>query len=316
MKVYCVQYSAHAGKWIYDGYRSAWQDLGYELTEPEKQKISDEMLILNLIPINQTAYNEDYIMMSADSLIQGDKDLLALSNANKAFVFVQPNSYPDPWGRHGNFVTIAPNQIINEINKMDNVHYWTFANVEQKYYKKWKKPIHTVPLAFDHLNYKPEKNEKYQKFDISFVGGWANNGFDEKRSIIVDIFSKFMKSGLKCGFFVNKNLTHKQECDLLANSKLTLNIHDAYQRVLGLDTNERTFKSLGLNGLMVSDKVKQLNEIFPDIATSLDSDELVSVTKEILSLTESERENMREESRQNILDNHCYTHRIQTLLNL
>ena len=87
-------------------------------------------------------------------------------------------------------------------------------------------------------------------------------------------------------------------------------------RALGLDTNERTFKSLGLNGLMVSDKVKQLNEIFPDIATSLDSDELVSVTKEILSLTESERENMREESRQNILDNHCYTHRIQTLLNL
>ena len=249
MKVYCVQYSSFAGKWIYDGYRSAWQELGYELAVPcESLKKTwnkegdNDMLMLNLIPSNQAAYNEDYVMMSADSLIQGDSDLLALSNANKAFVFVQPNSYPDPWGRHGNFVTIAPNQIINEINKMDNVHYWTFANVEQKYYKKWKKPIHTVPLAFDHLNYKPEKNEKYQKFDISFVGGWANNGFDEKRSIIVDIFSKFMKSGLKCGFFVNKNLTHKQECDLLANSKLTLNIHDAYQRALGLDTNERTFK--------------------------------------------------------------------------
>ena len=316
MKVYCVQYLAHAGKWIYDGYRAAWQELGYDLVITPEENIKQSALMLNEIPTNQIAYNEDYIMMSADSLMQSEKDLVALSNANKAFVFVQPNNYPDPWGRHLNFVTVAPDYFINELNKMDNVHYWTFANVEQKYYSKWKKPVHTVPLAFDPLNYKPKKNEKYQKFDISFVGGWANNGFDEKRRIIVDIFSKFMNSGLKCGFFVNKNLTHKQECDLLANSKITLNIHDAYQRSLGLDTNERTFKSLGLNGLLVSDKVQQLNELFPNVATSLDSDELVSITKEILSLTENERENIREKNKQNIIDNHCYVNRIQALLNL
>jgi spore maturation protein CgeB len=125
-----------------------------------------------------------------------------------------------------------------------------------------------------------------------------------------------MKSGLNCGFFVGKNLTHQQECEVLHNSKLTLNIHDAYQRILGNDTNERTFKSLGLNGLMVSDTIRQLNSIFPNLKTSLEPDELVQITKDYLSLTDKELNDIKEENRQNILDNHCYTNRVQQLLDL
>ena len=125
-----------------------------------------------------------------------------------------------------------------------------------------------------------------------------------------------MNSGLECGFFINKNLSHHQECQLLANSKMTLNIHDAYQRTLGLDTNERTFKSLGLNGLLISDTVGQLNNLFPEILTSLDSDELVKHAKHILSLTDDEKRVIKEENKQNILENHCYINRVKTLLSL
>ena len=75
-------------------------------------------------------------------------------------------------------------------------------------------------------------------------------------------------------------------------SKISLNIHDAYQRTLGCDTNERTFKSLGLNGILISDKIKQLENIFPNIKTSNDSSELVRITKEYLSLTEKELNNI------------------------
>ena len=97
---------------------------------------------------------------------------------------------------------------------------------------------------------------------------------------------------------------------------MTLNIHDAYQRVLGLDTNERTYKSLGLNGMMVSDTVGQLNNLFPDIKTSLDSQQLVELTKNVLSLTEAELNDIKEKNKQNILDNHCYTNRVEKLLSL
>ena len=133
---------------------------------------------------------------------------------------------------------------------------------------------------------------------------------------MIDNFIEFKKSGLNCGFFINKNLTHEQETGLLYNSKISLNIHDAYQRTLGCDTNERTFKSLGLNGILISDKIKQLENIFPNIKTSNDSSELVRITKEYLSLTEKELNNIKEENRQNILDNHCYTNRVKQLLSL
>ena len=234
MKVYCVKYDAFAGKWIYDGYRSAWKELGYELTDSDFPG----------------SHDEEFIIMTTDSAVK------------------------------------------------DFTH------------------VHTIPLAFDSINYKPTEDSKYNKYDISFVGGWANNGFDEKKKIIIDVFTKFMNSELECGFFVNKNLSHYQECQLLANSKMTLNIHDAYQRTLGLDTNERTFKSLGLNGLLISDTVGQLNSLFPEIPTSLQSDDLVQHAKYILSLTAVEQDVIREENKQNILQNHCYINRIEALLNL
>ena len=133
---------------------------------------------------------------------------------------------------------------------------------------------------------------------------------------MIDVFSKFKDSGLKCGFFIEKNLTHEQETELMSNSRVALNIHDAYQRTLGTDTNERTFKSLGLNGCLVSDTVGQLNRIFPELKTSLDSQEIVEITKQYVNLTERELDILKEEGRQNILDNHCYTNRVKSLLEL
>jgi spore maturation protein CgeB len=71
-----------------------------------------------------------------------------------------------------------------------------------------------------------------------------------------------------------------------------------------------------LNGLLVSDTVRQLNSIFPNVKTSLDSDELVQITKDYLSLTEKELNDIKEQNKQNILENHCYTNRVQQMLDL
>ena len=98
--------------------------------------------------------------------------------------------------------------------------------------------------------------------------------------------------------------------------KITLNIHDAYQRTLGHDTNERTFKSLGLNGALVSDSVGQLSRLFPDIKTSSDKQEMVGLVKQLLSLSESELNDIKQKNKQDTLDNHCYTNRVEQLLKL
>lgn len=301
MLVYIKRHTSHAGKWIYEGYKNAWSSLGYDVVFYDK--------ITEIQNVDSGCY-----AMVLDSDLQEVGAIECLSKLKKSFLFAQPSIFPEPWGRHPNFVSNANLNIVKEVDKMENIYLWTFANVNQQFYPQWTKKIHTVPLAFDNISYIPEKDDRYKRYDICFVGGWANNGFNEKKRIMIDIFSKFKDSGLECGFFVNRNLSHQQECNLLANSKVALNIHDAYQRTLGLDTNERTFKSLGLNGLLVSDKVGQLEQMFPEVPVSLDTEKLIEHIKQFLDLTENETRVIKEENIQDVLLNHCYVNRVKQML--
>lgn len=336
MKVYVVRYPKFAGKWIYQGYNAAWDKLGYDVQncrdiirqrrqeDPEEWAgLPDfEKLSYYFYFPNSKEMQEDYILQLTADTISNENQLESLSKSHKTFLFVQPNKFPSPWGTHPNFCTQYNPEIVKAINGMDNVHLWTFVDVgedalDPESFSQWNgQKVNTVPLAFDSINYKPTVQDKFKQFDISFVGGWADNGFNEKRNIILKTFNAFKDSDLRCGFFINKNLTHQQECDLIANSKITLNIHDAYQRTLGLDANERTFKSLGLNGVMVSDSVKQLNNLFPNLKTSLEPHEMVEIAKEYLSMSPEELNSVKEENKQDILDNHCYTNRVEKLLSL
>jgi hypothetical protein len=297
INVYCINYTSHAGKWIYDGYRNAWKSLNYNV------------LGLN----NLTMDDKDFYIMTTDSWVNED-NFCFLKKAKKVFLFVQPSIFPSPWGAHPNFVSQASPKVINFINNLNNVTLWTFANVREEFYNIWQKKVHTIPLAYDSISYKIDTIEKNTLFDVCYVGGWANNGFNEKKKIMLDVFSKFRKTNLSCGFFINKNLNHLQECKVIYNSKVCLNIHDAYQRKLGLDTNERTFKSLGLNGLLVSDTVHQLCDLFPGVPNSLDSDEIVYNTKSLLNLPHDELSLIREKNKKDVINNHTYIKRLEKLL--
>lgn len=306
MKIYVFDYTSHAGKWIYSAYQKAWAEKGFEVCK-----------IHNSQDISEAVANteEEYMLMIPDIAANGTPNLEVVEKSHKTFLYVQPNEFPHPWGTHPNFISLATETTIEQINKFENVRLWTFGDDTASYHIKWKE-THSIPLAFDSIGYTCSINETYKKFDVCFIGGWANNGFNEKKKIMIDIFSKFKASGLKCAFFVEKNLTHEQETQLMSSSRVTLNIHDAYQRTLGTDTNERTFKSLGLNGCLVSDTVGQLNRIFPELKTSLDAQEIVEITKQYVSLSDRELNDLKEKNIQNILENHCYTNRVESLLKL
>ena len=101
------------------------------------------------------------------------------------------------------------------------------------------------------------------------------------------------------------------------NSKVALNIHDAYQRVLGLDTNERTFKSLGTTGVLVSDDIRCLDDFDFKIVRENDPKKyLEAVTKYIFDTPEDELRGIREHNVNEIMENHTYTHRIKSLVSL
>ena len=289
-----------AWMWITRGYIKAWENQGYE--------------VLSYNCFSDIPKGEEYHIMARDWDLRTDIGLKAISKAKKAYFFAQPNVYPLPWGSHPNFMCTVPDEYIQLINQMDHVHLWTFGD-DTSAHTKWK-AVNTVPLAFDSIRYVPDLKNQNNKYDICFVGGWANNGFNEKKPIMIKYFNEFMNSGLRCGFFINKGLSHEQEVSVIYNSKITLNIHDAYQRVLGHDTNERTFKSLGLNGLLISDKVTQLERIFPGVKTTMEPTNMVKLAKQYLSLTEAELNNIKQQNIQNVLDNHCYTHRVQQFISM
>ena len=312
-----------AGIWIYEGYKRAWESLGYEVVYVEGAGSELEA------HATQDLFDSgEHIIMGTDlwygiwrsvTKNSGFDDKLDkfFKSSDRSLIFCQPNVFPMPWGSHPNFICSTEPESIDYINNQNNFKLWSYLDVQKvksEYYPSWKH-IETVPLAFDNISYKYLEDEKY-KFDVCFVGGRANNGFDEKYKIMIKHFSAFKDSGLNCGIFVGKNLTHEQENKLLYNSKVAINIHDAYQRELRLDTNERTFKALGLTGVLVSDKVDHLEKLFPDVKMTNDPKEMVKFVKEYVNMPEEELNSIKEKNRKMILDNHTYINRVKQMLQL
>jgi len=295
-RILIKQYKNHAGKWIYQGYAAAFKYLGFEVIP-----------FFDKLP---TVKADDIIMATdADVVSQFDK----FERAQFIFLHVQPTFIPHPWGMHPNFHTALDSAHIQRINTWGHIIKWNFGHAVVDYFRGWQGHIHFVPLAFDSLNYQYDFDKSYQ-YDVCFVGGWANNGFDEKRSLILSCFQEFMKSGLHCGFFVDANVSHEKEQKILSSSRVGLNLHDVYQRVLGNDTNERTFKTLGLTGCMVSDYVKNAQEIIGRMAIFGKNDR--EIVDGVLRALDNVDDEQRELNREQIRANHTYIQRAKMLLEL
>jgi len=281
MKVYIKEPVPGAGKWIYRGYFSAWQSLGYDVEYYKNiQEVKDR----------------DCYIMAVDGDVNRHT-LPVLEGIKKVFLFSQPIYFPFPWGTHPNFVTSCTTDEIKELNVLDNVHKWTFLD-NSEYYAEWQN-LTTIPLAFDSINYKFKQDEKYA-WDVCFIGGWADNGFNEKKKIMIDVF-------------INQNISHEEETLILSSSKIAINIHDAYQRLLGFDTSERTFKSLGLCGFLISDSIDQYKRLFPDNPTANTSEQMIS---HVLKYMSEDLSDIKEKNRKLILKEHTYLNRVKQMMAL
>ena len=60
MRVYVIDYPQHAGKWIYRGFQSAWESLGYDVFKLNSGNTLNEMSSESLANIDTTG---DYKVM-------------------------------------------------------------------------------------------------------------------------------------------------------------------------------------------------------------------------------------------------------------
>jgi len=307
MKIYVPYHSGGAGAWIYEGYFSAWNFLGYDV---EYYK--------SILDIDTS---EEYMVMAVEGALNHSvhdfralKTCEILEKASEVFMFVQPHKFPEPWGRHRNFISGSPDEFIEFVNSADNIHLWSFADTSKvDFWDKWKN-VEYVPLAFDSINYLEEEDKDFE-YDICYIGGRADNGFDEKAKIMSDHFSALENLNVKTGFFIDCNISRREESKLLYNSKISLNIHDRYQHVLGLDCNERTFKSLGLNGILISDRVKVLDDLNLKIPQASSPEEMCTLVEKYMGLGKSSFHDIKTENKECILKDHTYVERVKYFLN-
>tara|TARA_R110000751_G_scaffold112523_1_gene211416 strand:+ start:370 stop:1347 length:978 start_codon:yes stop_codon:yes gene_type:complete len=315
----------YAGKPIYKGFASAWEHIGHEV------RYYDDLARVENFPSEYEIMMDDTQIgsMTTNQIVDTHafpaalaKLLKAIKNSVKTYCFTQPTIFPLPWGSHPNFVSSLSKQdnIRSILNNSGHIKTWTWVDQteasRQEYYKDWKE-IHTIPLAFDHLSYNRGASHSglSPDYDLCYVGGWANNGFDEKRRIMVEHFRALSKTNLKCGIFINKNISVEKEAAVLYNSKVALNIHDEYQRVLGLDSNERTFKSLGLTGALVCDNIGQVNRLFPDLPLYDSPEQMVEQIMNLIDDTKKLTE-QKEYYRNLLLKEHTYVHRVEQMRDL
>lgn len=303
MKLYIPKHRAGAGLWIYQGYYNAWKFAGYDVEYYSHLSEVDTSL-------------DEYAIMATEggACIDCEACYKAFEKATKVFLYVQPHTFPMPWGSHPNFVAAASDDFVSKVSQMEHVRFWSFANTSgTDFWKEWGK-VHYVPLAFDSIGYDIGHNPPSKcAFDICYVGGIADNGFNEKARIMHEFYFALQSRGINVdGFFVNKNISMEKEAQILRASKICLNIHDRYQHALGLDCNERTFKSLGLNGLLVSDTVKCLDD-FGDlqIHQTKTPEEMADTVEALLSTDNS---HIKEANRAAVLENHTYIDRVNQLL--
>jgi len=288
-----------AGRWIYLGFARAWQHLGFDVRFFDDPNSIDD--------------NSKFIMTTEADLNSGLKKLAA---SEKSFVFVQPEKFPDPWGRHPNWISSADHQMMETVSSISSIKPWTFVNnVHDESYRSWG-TVSYLPLAFDSLGYQTPNQDVEYKFDVCFVGGWADNGFNEKRRRIIEFLEKLQSSGLRCGFFVNSGITHEEENFVLSSSKVAINIHDEYQIKLGLDVNERTFKSLALTGMMVSDDVKEMGRLFPEVSLSTSPSHMLENVYKCLDLTDNDSKLIKLKNRSMIMNDHTYVNRVKEMISL
>lgn len=342
MKVYLKDHPAHAGHWIYNhGYYNAWKFLNYE---PELYtRIED------IVPTGR------YHIMCVDGDIRSGKDMEIINGADKAWMYAQPTWYPGKWGKHPNFVTYynAAADRTQLLKLCPDLKLWTFLTVRQgtnwqavnsnvpavgtffpigNVFDGWDRKVYSLPLAFDDIEYNSlvDKSaaaaQKYG-YDVAYIGGRADNGFDEKAKLMDETFQAFKNAGIKkTGFFVNAGLSQKDEANILYHSKAALNVHDVFQRQYGFDTNERTFKALGLTGTLFSDEVRQLGELmhWAKKGSVFQNTDPVALAKEAkdwidaaeFTVNEYTTIARKEDMRQHILGHHCYRHRVDDLLKM
>jgi glycosyltransferase involved in cell wall biosynthesis len=276
--------TVYAGKFIYEGYKSAFTKLGhtfYTLTHDDNLNSVLERIHPDIFISSLHRYALKFL----------DLDLLKLYRKKYGLIYF--NSIPT-WKKLSNQPGCSnlekDGELVSLIKKGmagDAFYYW--IEQDSPYMEGFTKntgyPYHTILLAADTERYYFDPDPKYAH-DISYVGHYLkekrifinNHLLPLKKEHDVGIYgSDWVLPDRLLGYFQKGaqyfNIPYLKSirkvpliCDrkVYSSTTINLNIHGDFQSLNGSDINERTFKILACGGFEICDNVGQVRKYFTE----------------------------------------------------
>ena len=330
--------TVYAAKFIYEGYKDAFLNLGHEFIP----LTSNDNLAQTL-----DTYKPNIFISSLNSYCLKFLDLELLKKyRKKGMVFFNQvglwNLSVDQFS--GSALKTQP-YYVNLIKKglAGDVFFNWYQQDDPSmdgFTKTTGYPFHTILLAANTKKYFYEYADKYRA-DISFVGSLLP---DKREFIKKHVFPLFKKYDVKVygsdwtlsdrmlgyvqkvGQYFNINPLKKvrniklpmdDERKVYSSSTISLNIHESHQRRNGKDFNERTLKIIASGGFEICDDVKVLRRYFDEdeLVIAKDTKDWFEKIKYYIKYPEK-RIPIIEACSKKVLENHTYYNRIKQILSI
>ena len=228
-----------------------------------------------------------------------------------------PTHYPD---REHDFVKTA--QLFDFV-------FTTAQECVEKYKQDYKvNSVHALPFATNPKVFNPIKNDTERSKKVTFAGSWYANHI-ERSETMSQLFDNLIDSGYELEFYNryygDNDINHlipekyqKFEKPSVAN-KETSRIYKS--SILGLNINtvvdsetmfaRRVFELMSSNTLVLSNYSIGMDKLFGSNVIFLDKD-----ADRLKKLSQHEITEIREQNLNEVLKNHTYTKRFETILNV
>ncbi|HUC01312.1 MAG TPA: glycosyltransferase [Candidatus Paceibacterota bacterium] len=333
-------YGLGADRWIYEGYKSAFEQGGHDfftVTEQDDlmaiaEKVQPDLFFLDFLPFM------DYCKRVRDV----PPDFLERLRKNKTKIFCEValgiDKEEDSEEKIAFFRKYLP---------VVDICFCNYSPETTKGFKElYGKEMHFVPHAADATRYFPGEPEDRFRCDIAFLGSFYTQKRPQFEELLLPLMKKYhvriygsgwtisgkllrVVSGvarrLRIEWLVklaNKNritISMDDERTLYASAKICVNIHEYYRdgTTKGF-SNEREFKLPASGGFEISDYVPGMERYFDlgkEIVAVRSKEEWFEKIDYYLRHDE-ERKKIQEEGTARVLRDHTYAHRVDQLLSL
>lgn len=277
--------TVYAGKYIYEGYKDAFTDLGHKF-KPLTSNMDFNKVLKEYKPdifvTGLTSYTLKFI----------DLEVLKKHREKGMVLFTQIYTWKKANNQMGGGDLKSDKKLVSLIkNGLAGDVFFSWVEQDDPlmdgFTKETGYTFQTILMAANKKVYFYDYDEKY-KADISFVGHFLP---DKKEFIIKHLFPLMKKYDVKVygndwtlsdklkgyaqkvgQYFNIEPLKHVRKVALkesdgrkvFSSSMISLNIHEDHQRKFGSDFNERTFKIIASGGFEICDNVKILRKYFTE----------------------------------------------------